>query len=1759
MAQPDDSGTLQTLREETDLDHITVTYHRPSAVTVDIVRDDKDQRFHCIRCEHKTMDGGRLRKHAKTCTNIPSRIPETPPASQVSVSRTPPRNNDSGDVDMPDLPQSQSTSPNATPSPQSLPVVSRYRPQFPEGFDEELAYEEFEKYFVREPDKDTIFYEHKKYKLWKFDLVINKRCHALICQRCEVSLHPNTAHNHVSVHYGVLDVPEEMIDTLVKEFSLLPPKDLPRPTDIPPPIFGLKLPLHDFHFCGRCGRGYEAAESLRTHHATSARCTIDTPLDRDDHIGPGQRFTSASYNSYFAVDITKLPLRSDVEITALQAVLANPLPKFNYSLVPFATPQDEMTLSIFAKSQKWAKFLEGQEPAMIYDSRRSATKDDGNLYDLQSVCVNYFMRMQPEIESYLHFGVQRLLAQVGPTESIASYNTLKPESVEKYARYSFTAVFNFLRQVRGEKHAIKYPLNAAQVDALKQLDDGLKRKRSASSMQKLMHAVLLALYSHKKESNRAGQFFSPVICFAVFSSYDENGQLQRASTLTSQLMQLVYAARTAQFTEMRRRMDESPDLDLFAAYNERKEFLIDMRETPIAWLFNAYNLLRIIAAEERCVDATRWNNAEGTELTFLNRHISISDIGRAYKATMKEYEEIIKTRVFFGDPPDWYLTAEVRLDSIVDDVGNRHPGHCFIDNIQNEFNGWAGQYERWLLSDAERARQFVVVRDGKPIWRPGPTLEVLEAVDDANDKLALLFVLGTPVCSRGSEFGREYLRNSTSSPVRNVQIVMKTLVCVVLVDKTSQKRLAVQVDRVGQLLSEADGRRFHESLHPRLRGNLASVDISEMLGDVTMIHLRCRIKILAWRKLVGTIWRRHGDPDNYEVPKNHRADLQAGHTSKTADAHYVGGTGRSNEFGVDRLVGCLKNCAIWHRLVGIEDGDPIKISDQPADRNMAVLQETGSAHLDTKTLGDQMARELVPRFLAAMKQEVVPLLIAGVNPALSDTVDRKIMEAGSLYWPKPIPAYAPHELRERSSIVPHPRRRGELRQALGDPKAQFVCYEQGLLLELFHRRGANVLVIMRCGTGKSFVSLVAVKLYAASLISVWVMPLHGLHHDLLRRGEELGLTVSRWRPGNKFDPNANVVYTTVEDMNLDGFKGWMKSMCIAKRISWLIFDESHKLLTDIGYRDAFKGFEFLGEYGVPVFALSATLPPHMMQRFFRLSNISAWEIIRQSVCRPNIRLAVERHSNEADLYAAVQSRAKAVCASYGPDDRLMVFTQTRKQASKLAELLETLAYCSELSDEGKALNAETVEKFRQGLILIIVCTSILGSGFDYGAVRDVFIVHFPYTAFDLQQQFDRAGRDNKPARATTFILNNEKPPTGDPELGDLGQEALYVWGHEDKRCLREIPSIFCDGVPTTCTTLDYAEYCQNCDSQSTEAVPGEALPMLTHWIRDARAVRSSTTDKSTYGHKPPPLLEPRSGPVAAAPINRSRQGAAGQIANRIAARPDPPATAQSRGATPAPPLLLRDATPARSVHPRIAALSSSSGATPAPPLSTVAPHDSQEGRDPKRRRIDPSAQEKAHPRGIPSQANPEWLNAQRDADKVKVARCKQAFNIILDKLRGKCPACWVRGKEYKHAPSECGFPCANDKDKLWQGWHERWLKWRTGFCYHCLVPEGPHGWHIYQPEGETCKDSNLLKPAIFGFFTQPDGAVRPRDCQFLPDTLFGADGSANLEAVGRWLGEDAAQLPHMFNAHTLILWLIFKRRVVKCPSELQVLFPGETF
>ena len=140
-----------------------------------------------------------------------------------------------------------------------------------------------------------------------------------------------------------------------------------------------------------------------------------------------------------------------------------------------------------------------------------------------------------------------------------------------------------------------------------------------------------------------------------------------------------------------------------------------------------------------------------------------------------------------------------------------------------------------------------------------------------------------------------------------------------------------------------------------------------------------------------------------------------------------------------------------------------------------------------------------------------------------------------MYWPAPTPNYAAHELREVADIQPHPSRLLQLRQVLNDPEAGFTCYEQAVLLEKMLLRNTNILAIMRCGSGKTFMAMVAAKIDYLEGLTVFILPHSGLHQDFMRRAGNLDLVCSKWEPNGNFNTNAQAIWAAVEHVDFDKF------------------------------------------------------------------------------------------------------------------------------------------------------------------------------------------------------------------------------------------------------------------------------------------------------------------------------------------------------------------------------------------------------------------------------------------------------------------------------------------------------------------------------------------------------------------------------------------------------------------------------------------------
>ncbi|KAJ6530698.1 P-loop containing nucleoside triphosphate hydrolase protein [Mycena capillaripes] len=380
-------------------------------------------------------------------------------------------------------------------------------------------------------------------------------------------------------------------------------------------------------------------------------------------------------------------------------------------------------------------------------------------------------------------------------------------------------------------------------------------------------------------------------------------------------------------------------------------------------------------------------------------------------------------------------------------------------------------------------------------------------------------------------------------------------------------------------------------------------------------------------------------------------------------------------------------------------------------------------------------------------------LISRLEPHLEMVVDKWIKhgarEAQALYFPPPPPVYAPHDLRPVSNILPHPSRLTAIKGLLGQ-SFDYRFAEQPILIEKMILRESNILAIMTCGSGKTFFAMLAAKLFAQGRKTVFILPHSGLHHDFRRRASELGLAHSKWEQTDAFNPDVEVIYVAVEHIDFESFQQFLMTLCLHDRVSWIVFDEIHKCLTDISYRPIMALIKSLHRYGVPILGFSGTIPPQLEPDLFEITGHDRWDVIRMGVSRPNVRFAHKSYQTRSEARTALSEFVKQRRATYTPDDRMMVLCPTVAETKTVAGLFGTEAYISQTTEEGKALNLRLFNSFRAGQPDIAASTSLLGSGMDQPHVRDSINFGYPWSLFDLQQQADRAGRDGGECNATTF-------------------------------------------------------------------------------------------------------------------------------------------------------------------------------------------------------------------------------------------------------------------------------------------------------------------------------------------------------------------------------------------------------------------------
>lgn len=293
----------------------------------------------------------------------------------------------------------------------------------------------------------------------------------------------------------------------------------------------------------------------------------------------------------------------------------------------------------------------------------------------------------------------------------------------------------------------------------------------------------------------------------------------------------------------------------------------------------------------------------------------------------------------------------------------------------------------------------------------------------------------------------------------------------------------------------------------------------------------------------------------------------------------------------------------------------------------------------------------------------------------------------------------------------------------------------------------NVIVIFPTGGGKSLCYQFPATF--TNKISIVISPLLSLMSDqqlnLTEKGIKSLCLNSETKKSLLFKEtyDYNVIYTTPEFLikHLNIFESIKTNVCM------FAIDEAHCISEwSADFRPSFKNLSILKEKfpDIPIMALTATATPRVLSDIFDILNLEEVNQYQLSSIRDNLTIKVfEKHKDIMhDL-------------SIDPNESTVIYTQTRKKAEKIKDILDENGIDSELYHAGLSTSERDTAhmNFITDKTKVIVATICFGMGIDKPDIRKVINYGAPANLETYYQEIGRAGRDGMPS---TVILYYDK-------------------------------------------------------------------------------------------------------------------------------------------------------------------------------------------------------------------------------------------------------------------------------------------------------------------------------------------------------------------------------------------------------------------
>ena len=171
-------------------------------------------------------------------------------------------------------------------------------------------------------------------------------------------------------------------------------------------------------------------------------------------------------------------------------------------------------------------------------------------------------------------------------------------------------------------------------------------------------------------------------------------------------------------------------------------------------------------------------------------------------------------------------------------------------------------------------------------------------------------------------------------------------------------------------------------------------------------------------------------------------------------------------------------------------------------------------------------------------------------------------------------------------------------------------------------KGVSPLFIaLPTGGGKSLTFMLPALLKTART-TVVITPLVALAEDMLRRCQEFN--IDSFIFGRKKEMRAKIVIVVTETAVTSAFSQFILDVHLTNGLERIVFDEAHKVVTDVNYRPK---LEHLKRLALPVqyLFLSATFPPTMRKEFEQAMVLRDLTIIREVAHKERFKYSVKWH------------------------------------------------------------------------------------------------------------------------------------------------------------------------------------------------------------------------------------------------------------------------------------------------------------------------------------------------------------------------------------------------------------------------------------------------------------------------------------------------------------------------------------------------------